>query len=144
MVFNMTYKLYGLSRSLWPICDSIQRIIREISAIESLMTSCLLDRKWHKKCFLRKKKVIFILPLLKQVWFRSDDPTVNNGIFQFKYNDDVIPRQPEGPLSTTTVDKLKKFGHELTELWTDKPSDKKEYEFTLPLTPKVKVTFKVT
>ena len=71
MIFYMTYKLYGLSRSLWPFCDSIQRIIREISAIESLMTSCLLDRKWHKKCFLRNK-VIVILPLLKQVWFRSD------------------------------------------------------------------------
>ena len=37
-------------------------------------------------------------------------------IFQFKYNDDVIPRQPEVPLSTTTVDNLKKFGRELTEL----------------------------
>ena len=53
MIFYMTPKLYGLSRSLWPICDSIQRIIRDISAIESIMTSCLLDRKWHKK--LRNK-----------------------------------------------------------------------------------------
>ena len=36
MIFLMTFKLNGLSRFLWPICDSIQRIIREISAIESL------------------------------------------------------------------------------------------------------------
>ena len=54
MIF-LIFKLYGFSRSLRPICDSIQRIIREISAIESLMTSCLLDRKWHKKCFLRNR-----------------------------------------------------------------------------------------
>ena len=71
MIFYITYKLYGLSRSLWPICDSIQRIIREISAIKSLMTPCLLDRKWHKMC-LYEIKVIIILPLLKQVWSRSD------------------------------------------------------------------------
>ena len=71
MIFNMTYKLYGLSRSLWPICDSIKRIIREISAIKSLMTSCLLDRMWHKSVF-NEIKVIIILPLQKQVWSRSD------------------------------------------------------------------------
>ena len=52
--------------------------------------------------------------------------------------------QPEVSLSTTTVDNLKYFGQELTELRTDKLSDKKEYAFTLPLTPKVKVTFNVT
>ena len=45
----MTQKLYGLSRYLWPICDSIERIIGEISAIESILMSCLLDRKWHLK-----------------------------------------------------------------------------------------------
>ena len=49
MIFYVTPKLYGLSRFLWPICDSIPRIIGEISANESIMTSCLLDRKWHKK-----------------------------------------------------------------------------------------------
>ena len=30
MIFYMTPKLNGLSRSLWPICDSIQRIMGEI------------------------------------------------------------------------------------------------------------------
>ena len=54
MIFYMTSKLYGLSISLWPICDSIQRILREISGIESLMTSFLLDRKWHKKFIFTK------------------------------------------------------------------------------------------
>ena len=39
MIFYMTPQLYGLSRSLWLICDSIQRITGEISAIESIMTS---------------------------------------------------------------------------------------------------------
>ena len=72
MIFYMTYKLYGLSRSFGPICDSIQRIIREISAIESLKTSCLLDRKWHKKGFFYEVKFIIFLPLLKQVWPRFD------------------------------------------------------------------------
>ena len=28
MIFYLTYKLYGLSRFLWPICGSIQRIYR--------------------------------------------------------------------------------------------------------------------
>ena len=55
MIFYMTYKLMDYQDLSDQICDSIQRIIREISAIESLMTSCLLDRKWHKKCFLRNK-----------------------------------------------------------------------------------------
>ena len=54
MIFYMIYKLYGLSRSFWPICDSIQRIIREISTIESFMTPCLIDLKWHKKLFFKK------------------------------------------------------------------------------------------
>ena len=54
MIFYMTYKLYGVSRSLWPICDSIQRIIREIYAIEILKTPCLLDRKWQKSAFFTK------------------------------------------------------------------------------------------
>ena len=71
MIFYMTSKLYGLSRSLWPIWDSIQRIIREISAIESIMASCVLDRKWHKS-FFYEIKVIIILLILKQVWPRSD------------------------------------------------------------------------
>ena len=53
IIFYMTPKLNGLSRSLWLICDSIQHIIGEIFAIESIMTSCLLDRKWRKK--LRNK-----------------------------------------------------------------------------------------
>ena len=30
-----------------------QRKIRKISAIETSMTACLRDRKWHRKCFLR-------------------------------------------------------------------------------------------
>ena len=38
-------------------------------------------------------------------------------IFQFKYIDDVILRQPEVLLSTTTFEILKWFGQELTELW---------------------------
>ena len=38
-------------------------------------------------------------------------------IFQFKYIDDVILRQPEVLLSMTTFEILKWFGHELTELW---------------------------
>ena len=54
MIFYMTPKLYGLSRSIWPICYSIQHIIGEISANESIMTSYLLDRKWHKK--IKKSK----------------------------------------------------------------------------------------
>ena len=36
MILYLIPKWYGLSRSLWPICDSIQRIIGEISAIESI------------------------------------------------------------------------------------------------------------
>ena len=76
MIFYMTYKLYGLSKSLWSFCDSIQRIIREISAIESLMTSCLLDRKWHKMCFLRNKSHHHSAFTKKKF---DLDPTVNNG-----------------------------------------------------------------
>ena len=53
----------------------------------------------------------------------------------------VITFQPEVPLSMITVDNFKKIGKELTELWTDKPSDKKEYTITLPLTPKVSSFF---
>ena len=45
-------------------------------------------------------------------------------IFQFKYIDDVILRQPEVRLSTTTFGILKWFDQELTELWMDKPKDK--------------------
>ena len=37
-------------------------------------------------------------------------------IFQFKYIDDVIVRQPEVPLSTTTRENLKRLGQELTDL----------------------------
>ena len=48
-------------------------------------------------------------------------------IFEFKYIDDVILRQPEVRLSTTTFEMLKWFGQELTELWMDKPKEKKEY-----------------
>ena len=44
MIFYMTYAYMDYQ----DLSDSIQRIIREISAIESLMTSYLLDRKWHK------------------------------------------------------------------------------------------------
>ena len=57
-------------------------------------------------------------------------------MFQFKYNDDVIPRQPEVPLSMTTVDKLKTFGQELTELWTDEPSDKQRIGIYFAIDPK--------
>ena len=39
MIFYMTSKLFGLSSSLWSNFDSFQRIIREISAIESIKTS---------------------------------------------------------------------------------------------------------
>ena len=45
-------------------------------------------------------------------------------IFQFKYIDDVILRQPEVRLSTTTFEIMKWFGPELTEFWMDKPKDK--------------------
>ena len=54
MIFYITSKLYRLSSSLWSNFDSIQRIIREISAIESIKTSCLPDRKWHKQVFFTK------------------------------------------------------------------------------------------
>ena len=40
-----------------------------------------------------------------------------------KYTDDVILRQPEVRLSTTTFEILMWFG-QLTELWMDKPNDK--------------------
>ena len=52
-------------------------------------------------------------------------------IFQFKYIDDVVLRQPEVRLSTTTFEILKWFGLELTELWLDKPKNKEEYTCTL-------------
>ena len=55
MIFYMISKQYGLLRSIWPTFASIQRIIREISAIESLMTSCLRDRKWQKSDFYDTK-----------------------------------------------------------------------------------------
>ena len=45
-------------------------------------------------------------------------------IFQFKYIDDVILREPEVRLSTTTFEMLKWFSQELTEFWMDKPKDK--------------------
>ena len=45
-------------------------------------------------------------------------------IFQFKYIDDVILRQPEVRLSTTTFEILKWLGQEFTELWMDKPKGK--------------------
>ena len=45
-------------------------------------------------------------------------------IFQLKYIDDVILRQPEVRVSTTAVENLKWLGQELTELWMDKPNDK--------------------
>ena len=45
-------------------------------------------------------------------------------IFQFKYIDDVILRQPEVILSTNTVENLKWFGQELKELWMDKQYNK--------------------
>ena len=55
MILYMTSKSHGLPRSLWPNCDSIWRKIREISAIERLMTSCLRVRKWRRKVLLRNK-----------------------------------------------------------------------------------------
>ena len=62
------------------LSDSIQRIIREISAIEILMTSYLLDRKWHKTCFLQIKSSSFCLYKNKF----DLDPTVNNGDIPIK------------------------------------------------------------
>ena len=41
-------------------------------------------------------------------------------ICQLKDIDDVIPMQPEVPFLTTTVEKFKWFGQELTELWKEK------------------------
>ena len=63
---------------------------------------------------------------------------------QFKDIDDVIPMQPEVSFLTTSVEKLKWFGQELTKLWKKNQTKKKEYSYTLQLTPKVKVTFKIT
>ena len=54
------------------------------------------------------------------------NPTVNNGDMTIRHIDDVILRQPEVPLSTTTVETFKWFGQEVTKLWMDKPNDKKE------------------
>ena len=76
--------------------------------------------------------------------FKEFYPKTKNVSYYLKYNEGLIPIQLEVPLSTITVDNLNKIGQELKELWTDKPSDKKEYAITLPLTQKVKVTFKVT
>ena len=52
--------------------------------------------------------------------------------------------QPEVPFLTTTVEKLKWFDQELTKLWKKNQTKKKEYPYTLQVTQKVKVTFKVT
>ena len=66
-------------------------------------------------------KLTFILLLPKQVWSQCDNITE---IFQFIYIDDVILRQPEVRLSTTTFEILKWFGQELTEFLMDKSKDK--------------------
>ena len=89
MIFYMRSNSHGLPRSLWPNCGSIWRKIREISAIESLMTSCMRDRKWRRKLLLRNKRhrhsafTKISLISIRQ-WITE--------FFQFKYIDDVIPR----------------------------------------------------
>ena len=56
IIFYMTTKCHGLPRPLWPNCGSIQRQLRQIFAIECIMTSCLWDRKWHRKVIITKQK----------------------------------------------------------------------------------------
>ena len=48
----------------------------------------------------------------------------------------VIPMQPEVPFSTTTIENLKWFGHELTELWIDKSNNKERICIYLAIDPK--------
>ena len=55
--------------------------------------------------------------LLQQIWAKSE-------ICQFKNIDHVIPMQPEVTFLTNTVDNLKLFGQELTELWIYESNDK--------------------
>ena len=61
MIFFMISESYGQLRPIWPNFDSIQRKIRELSAIESLMTSSLRDRKWQKSDFYEIKVIIILL-----------------------------------------------------------------------------------
>ena len=61
MIFYMTSKSYGPPRSLWPNCDAIWPKIREISAVESLMTSCMRDREWRRKAFYEIKVIVILL-----------------------------------------------------------------------------------
>ena len=44
--------------------------------------------------------------------------------------------QPEVPFSTTTVENLKWFGQELTELWKDKSNDKEKIFIYFAIDPK--------
>ena len=89
---------YSIVLFLWRICDSIQRIIREISAIDSLMTSCFLDLKWHKKWFLRNKShrhsALTETSLISKRLVKNGLNMSNLDILI-----DVIPRKPEVPLS---------------------------------------------
>ena len=50
MIFYMTSKSYGLPISLWPNCDLIQRKIRKIFAIETLVTSFCETGSDIEKC----------------------------------------------------------------------------------------------
>ena len=86
MIFYMTSKSNGLPKSLWPNFGSNWRKIREISAIENLMTSCMRDPKWRRKVLLRNKShrdSAFTKISLTSIgqWITE--------IFQFKYNDAI-------------------------------------------------------
>ena len=94
MIFYMTSKAHGPPRSLWPTCDAIWPKIREISAVESLMTSCMRDRKWRRKVFLRNKSHLH--SAFTKISLISNRQLLTE-IFKFKYIDDVIPLQPEVP-----------------------------------------------
>ena len=65
-------------------------------------------------------------------------------ISQFKDIDDVSYLQPEVPLTTTTVEHLKWFGQELTDLWIDKSNNRENMHLPCKMTQKVNVTFNVT
>ena len=100
---------------------------------------------WKVSSILLKTKFILSHVMLKyrcrsSIWFglcRFElNPTVNNGDMSIEKYYSVIPMQPEVPFSTTTVENLKWFGHELTGLWIDKSSNKERICIYLAIDPK--------
>ena len=97
---------------------------RKVSeTLTRLDQSNVLD--WKVSSILLKTKFIVSHVMLKyrcrsSIWFClcrfKLNPTVNNGDMSIEKYYSVIPMQPEVPFSTTTVENLKWFGHELTEL----------------------------